>query len=152
MTTKIPPYIYMEILNYKEKSFLGSIPSVRQCFRSLWSWENSQCRMSSSCCSSSIGASKIIPELPCMYGDRGIEVVPGMSALGICGVCGIVFTPAHSLISLRLERCSRISGGYEHTMVDLGALSFRFRGRTLSACDRGYCVYISSGIQVRNWW
>lgn len=32
MTTKIPPYIYMEILNYKEKSFLGSIPQSDKSF------------------------------------------------------------------------------------------------------------------------
>lgn len=46
--------------------------------------------MSSRCCSSRIGASRIIPALPCRYGDKDIEVVPGMSALGIRGVCGIV--------------------------------------------------------------
>lgn len=32
MTTKIPPYIYMEILNYKEKSFLVSIPQSDNSF------------------------------------------------------------------------------------------------------------------------
>lgn len=75
MTTKIPPDICIEIPNYEEKS-LPPIPLPDKALIPFVPKSSTSC-------------------LLCV-GDRGIKVVPRMSALEVRGV----FTPMYSLITL----------------------------------------------------
>ena len=120
------------------------------------SWENASAPCSSwAGDTAALGQGPAKPFLSCPVGrswGQGRRRCPWNASLGcVWGVCVCFHTYAFPYIP-GLERCSWMSGHWENTMVDLWILALRFKKRTFSPRNREYCIYISSGVQIRNCW